>query len=179
MDRIPPPLSGRKVHARLLIRCACVGAVTLASVAGPASAQQGPPYATFDQIPYAYAQDLGRFRSIFQAQARAGTVRVAWMGDSQETSPSGAGSIYVPRLGYEFFRRYGNVPETQLSTPTSYYTGSVPQAEFLLQGSAENREASRLSPAQLPPGLSAAGFRTQAVHPYPYLTQLLHDGQGT
>src|SRR5687768_7830074 len=134
------------------IRCACLAAVALVSIAGPVAAQQGPPYQTFDEIPYAYAQDLGRFRSIFQTQARAGTVRVAWMGDSQETSPAGAGAAYVPRLGYEFFRRYGNVPETQLSNPVTYSSASPP-GEFLLQGATLDREPSRQPPSRLPPGV--------------------------
>jgi lysophospholipase L1-like esterase len=178
MIRNPPRLLRKTIRCRLSIRCACIAAVVLASAAGTVSGQQGLPFQTFDEVPYAYAQDLGRFRSIFQTQARAGTVRVAWMGDSQETSPSGAGAAYIPRLGYEFFLRYGNVPETQLSNPVTY-SKEYPPTEFLLQGSTQEREPSRQPPTYLPPGLSAAGFRTQARHGLPYLTQLLHDGQGT
>jgi lysophospholipase L1-like esterase len=153
-------------------------ALLLASRASPVAAQQGAPFETFDKIPYAYAQDLGRFRSIFQAQARAGTVRVAWMGDSQETSPFGAGSAYIPRLGYEFFLRYGNVPETQLSVPSSYGANGA-GAEFLLQGSRQNAAVPRQSPSQLPPGLQSMGFRNRDVDEYPYLAHLVHDGRAT
>jgi hypothetical protein len=147
-------------------------------VARPLAAQQAPPYETFDRVPYAYAQDLGRFRSTFQTQARGATVRVAWVGDSQETSPSGAGAAYIPRLGYEFFLRYGNVPETQLSVPSSYGTGGA-GAEFLLQGSRQNAAEPRQQPSQLPPGLQSMGFRNRDVDTYPYLTQLVHDGRAT
>ena len=162
-----------------MVRLVCGAAAILAWAASPVSAQQGPTFETFEAVPYAYAQDLAPFRSLFQTQARAGTVRVAWMGDSQESSPGSAGAAYVPRLGYEFYRRYGNVPETQLSLPISYHGGGFPPAEFLLQGSRQNYQAPRQQPAQVPAGLLSAGFRDRSVHALPYLTHLVHDGRGT
>jgi lysophospholipase L1-like esterase len=158
--------------------CACLAVVALAWGVPPVAAQQGPPFETFDNVPYAYAQDLGRFRSIFQTQARAGTVRVAWMGDSQETSPFGAGAAYVPRLGYEFFLRYGNVPETQLSIPYTHGAAGT-GAEFLLQGSRQNNAEQRQQPSQLPPGLQSMAFRDRVANPLPYLAHLVHDGRAT
>src|SRR5688572_5496278 len=182
-------MPGTPLVGRMLVQkpCYCrrplagvVFAVSLSVLAGipRAAAQQGEPFDTFDDVPYVYAQDPGAFRSLFQAQARAGTVRVAWIGDSQETSPAGAGAAYVPRLGYEFFLRYGNVPETQLSSPNSYGGGGA-GAEFLLQGSRQEFQEPRQQPAQVPPGLQSAGFRNRSVHPYPYLTHLIHDGRNT
>ena len=168
----------RRAFSRPILRGA-IAVAALLRAAGPVSAQQEPPYATFDAVPYTYAQEPSRFRNLFQTQARVGTVRVAWIGDSQETSPGGAGAAYVPRLGYEFFLRYDNVPETQLATPSVFHSRTSPGAEFLLQGSTLDSQPARHSAAQLPPGLASAGFRTRDVHTYPYLSQLVHDGQGT
>lgn len=47
-------------------------------------------------------------------------------GDSQETSPGGQGSLYNPLMAWELWRRYRNIPETQLQQVTS--NGGVPPA---------------------------------------------------
>lgn len=88
---------------------------------------------TYDTIDYVVAQDPLRFSRLWQA-AETSTVRLALLGDSQETSPLGAGGVYVPRLNYELWRHFGNMPETPLAIHdfTAPVTAPLP-ADWLLR----------------------------------------------
>ncbi len=55
------------------------------------------PLLSFDQVEYSYTASPARFSALW-SQARSRTVRLALVGDSQETSPEGRGDVYVPRL---------------------------------------------------------------------------------
>ena len=87
----------------------------------------------FSQIPYTYTQSPTVFRQIF-ANAISQPVRVALFGDSQETSPGGAGTVYVPRVNYEMYLRYGQVSETKVMSNGSTGSGSPP-ADWLVSSS--------------------------------------------
>ena len=110
----------------------------------------------FQQVEYIWGQDPSRFSRLW-ARADAETVRIAVLGDSQETSPERWGDVYIPRLNYEAWRRYGNVPETPVAWYGSYGDGS-PWGEWLLSGGAAAPGASptRIASDRLLPGSPAA-----------------------
>lgn len=120
----------------------------------------GPPPGalwSFGQVEHAYTQSPGRFSSLW-SQARTRTVRIALLGDSQETSPEGKGDVYVPRLQYESWKRYGNVPETVVAGYFSFV------GDWLLRGDAARPGASptRIVVDSLLPGIPAAAHAAPA-----------------
>lgn len=124
----------------------------------------GPPVALlpFDQVEPSYTQSPARFSSLWAA-AKTSTIRLALFGDSQETSPEGRGDVYVPRLQYEAWKRYKNVPETVLAGYFSYGDGH-PYGDWLLRGSAASPGASptRIVVDHLLPGIHAAAHAAPA-----------------
>jgi hypothetical protein len=116
----------------------------------------------FHQVDYIWAQDQSRFSKLW-AQAKVEVVRVAVLGDSQETSPGGMGYVYIPRLNYEAWRRFGNVPESFVAGYGSY-GGGAPWGEWLLRGGAAAPGASptRILPERLLPNIWVAAHSTAA-----------------
>lgn len=114
----------------------------------------------YHQVDYYWAQNPQQFQNLWQA-ARAQTVRIVVLGDSQETSPGGKGSVYVPRLNYEMWKRFGNVPETPFVGCSSYGTGS-PYADWLLRGvsASPGPSATRLASNQVLPNMAPAAHST-------------------
>lgn len=62
---------------------------------------------------------LNRARNPSQSRA------VRWVadGDSQETNPSGQGVLNHPLIAHELWKRYGNIPESQIIQRTNIATG--------------------------------------------------------
>ena len=116
----------------------------------------------FHQVEYRYTQAPASFAALW-SQARTRTVRIALLGDSQETSPGGKGYVYVPRLNYEAWRRFGNVPESFVAGYGSYGDGA-PWGDWLLRGAAAAPGASptRILPARQLPNISAAAHSAAA-----------------
>ena len=117
-------------------------------------------YATFDQVPYRYALDPSRFNALFNS-ANSQTVRVAVLGDSQETAPGGGGAVFIPRINYEAWKVYGNMPETTFLNGGSY-GGGGPYAAWLGQGATASPgpSATRVPADQLLPGAFALAHST-------------------
>jgi lysophospholipase L1-like esterase len=117
----------------------------------------------FDQVEPRYSQSPAQFAALW-SQARTRTVRIALLGDSQETAPEGKGDVYVPRLHYEAWLRYGNVPETVVTGYHTYGGQTLPSADWLLSGVAAPPGASpsRVAPERLLPGIPAAAHATPA-----------------
>lgn len=88
---------------------------------------------TFENVPTSYAINRDLFRALFE-RAHTEPIRIAIIGDSQETSPGGQGSIYIPRLNYEAYLTYGSASETRIQATGSYGGGS-PYAAWLTSGS--------------------------------------------
>jgi len=139
----------------------------------------------FTQVEYTYTQSPAFFAALW-AQARTRTVRIALLGDSQETSPGGKGDVYVPRMNYEAWLRYGNVPETFVASYHTYSGQTVPFANWLLSGvtAAPGASATRVAPERLLPGIVAAAHAApagaQSVNGqwYGQLTILEHNARG-
>lgn len=123
-----------------------------------------PPAALlpFDQVEQSYTQSPALFSGLW-AQARTRTIRIALLGDSQETSPEGKGDVYMPRLQYEAWKRYGNVPETVVAGYFSYGDGR-PYGDWLLRGAAAKPGGSptRIRTDSLLPGIPAAAHAAPA-----------------
>jgi len=146
-----------------MVRCgntfhACALAISLAISTPLATAST--QFESFDALPYVYTQDPARFTSLFES-AHSQTIRIAVLGDSQETCPGGGGNVYIPRLNYEAWKVYRNTPETSLVGYCSY-GGSITPAEWLLRGGAAAPGASktRLDPRQILPGITPAAHST-------------------
>jgi lysophospholipase L1-like esterase len=180
VERItPPPLSGQNRIALtqqhvivLLMEVACF-AMTLFSGCGSSEQSasgttQNPSAASaaivpFNQVEYTYSQSPAQFAALW-SQARTRTVRIALLGDSQETSPEGNGDVYLPRLHYETWLRYGNVPETVVTGYHTYSGQTVPFADWLLSGviAPPGASPSRVAPERLLPGIPAAAHAAPA-----------------
>lgn len=142
----------------------------------------GNPFALlpFDQVEHSYTTTPARFSGLW-SQARTRTVRIALFGDSQETSSEGRGDVYVPRLNYEAWKRYGNVPETLVAGYRSYGGQTVPFSDWLLSGATAQPGASptRVAPERLLPGIPAAAHAAQAaLQQYGQLMVLEPDARG-
>ncbi len=140
---------------------------------------------SFNQVEYSYTQSPTRFAALW-SQAKTRTVRIALLGDSQETSPGGKGDVYVPRINYEAWLRYGNVPETFVASYHTYSGQTVPFANWLLSGVTAPPGASptRVAPERLLPSIVAAAHAApagpQSVNGqwYGQLTVLEHNARG-
>ncbi len=135
-----------------------LGAVAL-HYPSTASAQQAFP--TFNEVDFFYAQDPQRFRDLWLA-AQTKTVRLAVLGDSQESSPTSHGFQYIPLLNYEMWKRFGNSPETPVVGCVHFGGGSSPPGNWLLSGrcATPGPTASRVAPDQILPSVRARAFST-------------------
>ncbi len=137
-------------------------AAIFALVAGlcvPAFAQQSS-FPTFGHVDYVWTQNPQLFTNLWQS-AQTQTVRIAILGDSQETNPGGAGVDYIPRLNYEMWTRFGNVPETPIEG-CSFYGGGAPYADWLLRGAcaAPGPSPTRLAANQILPNVQPQAYST-------------------
>lgn len=139
----------------------------------------------FNQVEYTYTQSPASFAALW-LQARTRTIRIGLLGDLQETSPGGKGDVYVPRMNYEAWVRYGNVPESFVASYHNYSGQTVPFANWLLSGVTAPRGASptRVAPERLLPGIVAAAHAAPAGPKsvngqwYGQLTVLEHNARG-
>ncbi len=106
----------------------------------------------FDQVDYVTCSNPARFAALWESGHQQ-TIRMAILGDSQETCPGGGGKVYVPRLAYEFWKRYGNVPETQFNGAITY--GNDNDAGWVVRSNVggPNPVEGRYSLKKLPPGI--------------------------
>lgn len=88
----------------------------------------GMQYQSWEAVPVLSSASSGRFGEMFRSAQTSGA-RMAMFGDSQETVPGAGGRFYVPSFNAEFYRRYGNVPESTVSFARSY------SDDWLLRGS--------------------------------------------
>lgn len=150
-------------NARRMAGAWAVGWLAVAGLAvGQTPRRGGPkdgPIPTYLEVPYVHSAHPEVFRALF-ARARTETVRLLYLGDSQETTPAGGGAVYVPRLNYEFWRRYGNCPETPFMSANSSTGGGAPYADWLWRGaSAAPGPLPVLVPAGwLPPGIRGGRY---------------------
>ncbi len=115
----------------------------------------------FDEVDFFYSQDPQQFRTLWQS-AQSQTVRIAVLGDSQESSPTSHGFQYLPLLNYEMWKRFGNSPETPIEGCFFYGGGGKPPANWLVSGrcATPGPTDTRLSPAQILPSVRARAFST-------------------
>jgi len=67
------------------------------------------PYANFTQVPVGYTPCPDAFQAVLEKAGKQ-IVKIAVIGDSQETQYGGFGETYLPALNQEFALRYGNAP---------------------------------------------------------------------
>jgi lysophospholipase L1-like esterase len=134
-------------------------AATALNCSALAFGQQAFP--SFSEVDFFYSQNPQRFRDLWQS-ARVQTVRIAVLGDSQETSPTSHGFQYIPLLNYELWKRFGNSPETPVEGCSFYGGGGTPPANWLVSGrcNAPGPADTRLSPAQILPSVRVRAFST-------------------
>ncbi|HEY5754292.1 MAG TPA: SGNH/GDSL hydrolase family protein [Steroidobacter sp.] len=122
-----------------------------------ASGQQAFP--NFREVDFFYSQQPEVFQDLWQA-ARTRTIRIAVLGDSQETSPGSHGFQYIPLLNYEMWKRFGNSPETPVVG--CFYHGNSSPANWLLAGecATPGPTATRLDASQILPNARPTAFST-------------------
>lgn len=119
------------------------------------------PFLRFDQVPVISTSSPETFAELFSG-GHCRTVRALCFGDSQETCPGGQGDIYMPRLNYELWRRYGNAPESAFFGPDANTGSGLPYAEWLVRNTitTPGPAPTRLAPSQLPPNSFAVASST-------------------
>ena len=135
----------------------------------------------FRDVPSVVTGDREAFQDLMR-RGHCGTVRAIMFGDSQEMSPGGSGTVYLARLNYELWLRYGNVPETGYF-PMNATTGGVPPAEWMVREAAvePNAGGTRVTEAMLPPNTwgaatsTTAGSRANPGQEFGQLVLLEHD----
>jgi hypothetical protein len=138
-----------------------LGLPALAAVAlhwpSMASAQQAFP--SFREVDFFYSQQPQVFQNLWQT-AQSQTIRIAVLGDSQETTPNSHGFQYIPLLNYEMWKRFGNSPETPVVG--CFFYGTTPPANWLLAGACgtPGPTATRLSTTQILPNARPRAFST-------------------
>lgn len=122
-----------------------------------AGAQQTLP--SFRDVDFFYSQQPQRFQDLWRT-AQSQTIRIAVLGDSQETSPNSRGFQYLPLLNFEMWQRFGNVPETPVAG--CFFYGTTPPANWLLAGacSTPGPAATRLAATQILPNARPRAFST-------------------
>lgn len=133
-----------------------VGTLILCTLSAVANAQT---YPSFRDVDFFYSQQPQVFEELREA-ARTQTIRIAVLGDSQETSPQSRGFQYLPLLNYEMWKRFGNSPETPVVGCFQY--GSTPPAHWLLAGrcASPGPSTTRLSATQILPNARPRAFST-------------------
>jgi hypothetical protein len=124
------------------------------------SAQQVFP--TFHEVDFFYSQDPQRFRDLW-LDAQSQTVRIAVLGDSQESILTSHGFQYLPLLNYEMWKRFGNSPETPIEGCSFYGGGSSSTpGNWLVSGrcATPGPAPSRLNTARVLPSVQARAFST-------------------
>jgi lysophospholipase L1-like esterase len=131
---------------------------------------------TFREAPEFYSADLSRFSALLN-EGHSRTLRIVYLGDSQETTPGGAGAVYVPRLNYELWTIYGNCPETPVSY-TGWTTGAQPYCDWLTRNAAATPGGlpGTVPSGSMPPGSNPLLYRSTTV--YGHLAMLQHDAAG-
>ena len=138
-----------------------VGVLAAVSAAGlhwPSSVN-AQTFPSFREVDFFYAQQPALFQTLLET-AETQTIRIAVLGDSQETSPNSHGFQYIPLLNYEMWKRFGNSPETPMMGCSSY--GTTPPAHWLLAGvcGTPGPAATRLSASQILPNARPRAFST-------------------
>ncbi len=153
-----------RINLKWLAIGPCVMSAMAVLLTSASSALAQANYPTFGQVDYYWAQNPQLFQNLWLA-AKTQTVRIAILGDSQETNPGGAGLDYIPRLNYEMWKRFGNVPETPLEG-CSFYGGGAPYADWLLRGAcaAPGPSPTRLAANQILPNLQPQAYSTLNGH---------------
>jgi hypothetical protein len=97
------------------------------------------PRATFESVPYVSGDTTLFWRLIEQAKTRC--QRIAYIGDSQETNPGGAGTDYIHRLNSLAFHMCGAPSESVISVVTGA------QDQFLVRSANYNFTGSSPTPS--------------------------------
>jgi lysophospholipase L1-like esterase len=153
----------------------------LASVSIVGTSACGEAWPNYLETPRCWAQDPSRFAALLESGHR-GVLRIALFGDSQETSPGGAGAAYVPNLNYRLWQRYGHVGETLVMSNTTV-GGGVPSADWLWVGAVAppGSAPSELPPAQILPNVFPRSHHLSGTNGQVYGTAALlaYDGSLT
>lgn len=171
--KFPAPATSENMAKRIPTR---VALLATAVVCGPAQAQD------FLDVPYCFTRSPEVFAEMFE-RARCETVHAILLGDSQETSPGGAGAVYIPRLQYEFWLRYANAPMTPVADMMASDGGGMTPSDWLLRtaNTVQGVTESRVPSAMLPPGTRGCksstldGTNINQGQYYPQLVVLQND----
>ncbi|MFO0873370.1 MAG: hypothetical protein U0575_05305 [Phycisphaerales bacterium] len=148
-----------------------------ALLAAPAAAQ----FTGYLDTPRVFTTDPDRFAALLD-QGHTDILRIALLGDSQETSPGGAGSVYIPNINYRLFEHYGHAGESILMSNTNVGGGS-PAADWLWANgiAPPNGVWPSIPPSSILPSIAVLAHRAKSASTqwYGSLSQLVYDGSLT
>ncbi len=175
------PFVGKALFAWATIRAAAVGmrlgrrlprSVALAAMGAlnvPAAAE--PPY---PEVPIMVASNPAVFRDIFLSSS-SGVVRVAVLGDSQETCPGQWGRHYIMQINALMARSFGPVSETMLFSPEWWWSDPAWLATSAAFGEAP--PPAEVADSQLLPGMSPRALVPATSGGGPFVTVFLPRAQ--
>jgi hypothetical protein len=159
----------------------CVlGTVVAAVVAhGGKVALAQDDFSDYREVPIVTGQAIYRVRSILQEGA-TDLRRIILFGDSQESSPGGAGRVYLPRLQRKMRDRFQYVGETRLMGFSSQGSGDPPAGWLSVVGIAPNGPLpTSIDSERIPPGLSVranVALSMGGIQEHGAAFTLVHDG---
>lgn len=161
-----PPLCGTAIAVHLVV------SILVASQASASDIS----YAHFSQVPDVYTSNPVQWAQRLNAGQHQ-TVRVALFGDSQETALA-SGNVYMPRMNFEAYQRFGNMPESPFASTGFYWTGT-PHGDWMVSGAGTTSDPwgspTRMDSASILPGVRPAAFY-RADRSYGQVIMLTHDG---
>lgn len=118
---------------------------------------QSEDYRHYMEVPIVTGEGLHRVRSILR-EGNTQIRRIALFGDSQETSPGGAGNAYIPRLQRNLQERFGYVGETPFFGTSPQGSGSPPAGWLMAINIGQDGPLNTtISSDRVPPGLKVKG----------------------
>lgn len=118
---------------------------------------QSEDYRNYMKVPIVTGEGLHRVRSILR-EGNTQIRRIALFGDSQETSPGGAGNAYIPRLQRNLQERFGYIGETPFFGTSPQGSGSPPAGWLMVINIAQDGPLdSAITSDRVPPGLNVKG----------------------
>lgn len=119
-----------------------------------ASARMEGEYRGYLDVPIVTGEAIHRVRSLLQ-EGSFDVRRIMLFGDSQESSPGGAGKVYLPRLQRKMHDRFGYVGETRLMDYSAQGSGNPPAGWLSVITVPPNGPLpTAIDPVRIPPGLA-------------------------
>jgi len=106
---------------------------------------------------YGQAPALDAWKRMYQKALNNENQMLAWIGDSQETTPNGTTAGWQERFMWNLYKRAGNKVTAAISNNMASYGGGAPYSLWLTRGASSGTGNTGYTVAEVPPGMSVYG----------------------